>query len=161
MKASCFILHPSSFILFRVAPLAFLVIAASDAAAHEVGHEVMRGKAIAVRAFFGDGEALAYTEYEVYSPRDPKIPHQKGRTDRAGHLSFVPDAPGKWRVRVLEKGGHGLDIEIDSASAASPAAGLSAVSRLDLWLRPIIGLAVIAAFFGILYWRSRKGKEPS
>jgi nickel transport protein len=140
-------------------PVAFLMLSTS-AAAHETLHEVVRGKAIAVRAFFGDGEALAYTEYEVYSPKDPKIPHQKGRTDRAGHLSFVPDTGGRWRVRVIEKGGHGLDVEIDAAAAATPVSGPGAASRLDLWLRPVIGLAVIAAFFGLLYWRSRKGKEP-
>ena len=74
--------------------------AAAPALAHETLHEVERGKAIAVKAYFADGEVLAYTAYEVYSPADPKIPYQKGRTDRSGWLAFVPDAPGKWRVKV-------------------------------------------------------------
>ena len=46
------------------------------------------------------------------------------------------------------------------ATAASAAAH-GAASRLDLWLRPVIGLAVIAALFGFLYHLSRKGKGSS
>lgn len=141
-----------------MALLAAAMLTAADAAAHETLHEVVRGKAVAVRAFFGDGEELAYAEYEVYSPRDPKIPHRKGRTDRAGYLSFVPDADGKWRVRVIERGGHGIDVEIDAAATASTTSAPGIASRLDLWLRPVIGLAVIAAFFGILYRHSNRGK---
>ena len=144
-----------------VAAIAVVMLLPAVAPAHEVLHEVIRGKAVALKAFFGDGEVLAYTEYEVYSPKDPKIPHQKGRTDRNGFVSFVPDVEGKWRVRVIEKSGHGLDVEIEASATASPATGPGAASRADYWLRPVIGLAVIAAFFGILYWRSRKRKASS
>ena len=63
-------------------------------AAHEVLHQVEWNRAVALRAYFADGEVLAYAQYEVYSPADPKIPHQKGRTDRDGWLAFVPDGAG-------------------------------------------------------------------
>ena len=95
------------------------------ARAHEVLHQVEWNRAVALRAYFADGEVLAYAQYEVYSPADPKIPHQKGRTDRDGWLAFVPATPGKWRVKVVDDTGHGLDAAVESApaSAAAAAAG--------------------------------------
>lgn len=135
-----------------------LAIMSGDVKAHEVHHEVVRGKAIAVRAFFGGGEPLAYTEYEIFPPKDPKIPHQKGRTDRSGYLSFVPDASGKWRVRVIEKGGHGLDVEIDASPAASAATGDG--DNPGVWARPILGVGIIAAIFAGLYFAGRRRKAP-
>jgi nickel transport protein len=148
-----------------LAALAFLI--AAPALAHETLHEVARGKAIAVKASFVDGEVLAYTAYEVYSPADPKIPHQKGRTDRGGWLAFVPDAPGKWRVKVIDETGHGLDLLVDAeapggaaaAVARPPAAG--APSSAAFVLRPLLGLAAIGAVFAALYFTyRRKGTTP-
>lgn len=135
-----------------------LSAAAAPALAHETLHEIARDRAIAVKASFADGEVLAYTPYEVYSPADPKVPHQKGRTDRGGWLAFVPDAPGKWRVRVLEPTGHGLDLEID-AGAPAPGAG-QAPSGAAFVLRPLGGLAVIGAVFAALYLAYRR-KGPA
>ncbi len=148
----------------RLALAALAALAAAPAPAHETLHEVARGKAIAVKAFFVDGEVLAYTAYEVYSPADPKIPHQKGRTDRGGWLAFVPDAPGPWRVKVVDATGHGLDVQVDAAvggaSAAAPADG-GAGSSAAFVLRPLLGLAAIGAIFGALYLAyRRKGSPP-
>ena len=135
---------------------------AVPARAHETLHEVERGKAIAVRAYFADGEVLAYTAYEVYSPAEAKIPHQKGRTDRNGWLAFVPDAAGRWRVKVVDATGHGLDVEIDASLAASAAAGSGGPpSSAAFVLRPLLGLAVLGAVFAalVLLYR-RKEKSP-
>jgi nickel transport protein len=141
------------------ATLALAVPAA--ARGHEVLHEIERGRAVAVKAFFADGEVLAYVPYEIYSPADPKIPHQKGRTDRSGWLSFVPDAPGKWRVKVIDDTGHGLDLEVDVAAGAASPGGAPPSSTAGFVLRPLVGLAVIAAVFGVLFavYR-RKGSRP-
>lgn len=148
--------------LSRLLVAALLATAAAPAGAHETMHEVARGKAIAVKAYFADGEVLAYTAYEVYSPVDPKIPYQKGRTDRGGWLAFVPDAPGPWRVRVIDETGHGLDLQVDAEAAGAgqtPAAG--AVSTAVFVLRPLIGLAAIGAVFAALYVAyRRKGTTP-
>ncbi len=131
---------------------------APPALAHETLHEVARGKAIAVRATFADGEALAYVPYEVWSPADPKIPWQKGRTDRAGWLAFVPDAKGAWRVKVIEETGHGLDLLVE-ADAAGPAEGPA--SGAAFVLRPLLGLLAIGAVFAVLFLRARrKGRAP-
>jgi nickel transport protein len=142
---------------------AALALAPAAARGHEVLHEVERGRALAVRAFFADGEVLAYTPYEIYSPADPRIPWQKGRTDRSGWLAFVPDVPGKWRVKVVAENGHGLDLEVDAATAtgpASPAAGTAPASATAFVLRPLAGLAVIGAVFGFLFALYRR-KGPA
>ena len=139
----------------RVALLSLLALA-TPALAHEVLHEVRWGKAAAVRAWFPDGESLAYAEAEVFSPRDAGIPYWKGRTDRNGWLAFVPDVPGAWRVRIVDSTGHGLDTTVDvpaspGADAAAPAAGPSPSSTLAFALRPVVGVAVIVAIFGGLF----------
>jgi nickel transport protein len=148
-----------------VAALALLSPAA--ARGHEVLHEIERGRAVAVKAFFADGEVLAYQPYEIYSPADPRIPYQKGRTDRSGWLSFVPDVPGRWRVKVLDETGHGLDLEVDAAAdaaagAAAPSSsgGASPTSSVAFVLRPLVGVAVIVVVFGVLYvLYRRKGPQ--
>ena len=116
--------------------------------AHEILHELERGRATAVRAFFSDGEPLAYAAVEVYSPADPAVPHQTGRTDRSGWVAFVPDAPGAWRVKIVDDSGHGLE---------TPAS----LSPLAFVLRPLVGLAVVGAVFAVLVVvRRRKGTGP-
>jgi nickel transport protein len=143
----------------RLALAAALTLAAAPATAHQTLHEVQRGKAIAVKVSFADGEVLAYTAFEVYSPVDPKLPWQKGRTDRAGWLAFTPDLPGMWRVKVIDATGHGLDLEVDAtagpgAGTAAPTGG--AVSSLAFILRPLLGLAAIGAVFAALILAYRK-----
>lgn len=128
-----------------------LALAAAPAAAHETLHEIQRGKAIAVRAYVADGEVLADLAYEVYSPADPAVPYQRGRTDRSGWLAFVPDAPGKWRVKVIGDAGHGLDVEIDAAAPAAPGTPGAAFV-----LRPLLGLLAIGAVFAALFLAYRR-----
>ena len=140
-----------------LALVGMLALVARPAEAHETLHEVARGKAIAVKAYFVDGEVLTSMAYQVYSPADPKIPYQKGWTDRAGWLAFVPDAPGKWRVKVIDDTGHGLDVQIDAeapGTAQAPAVG--ALSRAAFVLRPLLGLAVIGAAFAALFLAYRR-----
>jgi nickel transport protein len=137
-----------------------LVLAASPARAHEILHAVERGKAVAVKAYSADGEALAYTEYQVFSPADPKIPYQQGRTDRAGYLAFVPDPPGKWRVVITDATGHGLDIEVDAAGEGrAQSAPSAAPSSWAFAARPLLGVLVIGALFALLVFIYRRKKS--
>lgn len=128
---------------------------AGAAQAHEVLHEVQRGNAVAVRVYESDGEAVAGAEYEVYSPADPRVPTQKGRTDRAGWLAFVPDVAGDWRVKVVDDTGHGLDLRVPAAPAAA-AGGGGAPSAAAFALRPVVGAAAIVAVFGALFLLQRR-----
>jgi len=149
-----------------VAAIALLALPAA-ARAHEVLHEVQRGRAVAVHAWFPDGESLAYVQAEVFSPADGKIPYWKGRTDRNGWLAFVPDVPGSWRVRVIDSTGHGLDTTVEVPASGTPesaparAAGAepSGVASLAFVLRPVLGVALIAAIFGLLFLRGRTSKR--
>jgi nickel transport protein len=148
--------------------LAVLILVAHipAARAHEVLHTIEHGKAIAVKAFFADGEVLAYTEYQVFSPSDPRIPYQKGRTDRSGYLAFVPDGPGAWRVKVADTTGHGLDLVVDVAAVGAPSTNSKTRQGAELasWafaLRPLLGVGIIAALFALLvflYRRKRSAK---
>lgn len=146
-----------------VAAIALLALPAA-ARAHEVLHEVQRGRAVAVHAWFPDGESLAHVPAEVFSPADGKIPYWKGRTDRNGWLAFVPDVPGSWRVRVIDSTGHGLDTQVDvTAPGAAPGdpsgAGPSGIASLAFLLRPVLGVALIAAIFGLLFLRGRRRRS--
>jgi nickel transport protein len=145
----------------HLAALALGLAIAVPAAAHETLHELRRGQAIALKASFADGEVLAYTPFEVYSPADSKLPWLKGRTDRAGWLAFLPDVPGKWRVKVIDSTGHGLDLEVDASATAGETTEAPAAGSLAFVLRPLLGLAVIAVVFAALTlaWR-KKAHHP-
>ena len=134
------------------------------ATAHEVLHAVERGRAVAVKAYFADGEVLAYTQYEVFSPADPKIPYQKGRTDRSGYLAFVPDTAGNWRVKVVDNTGHGLDIQVEAGTASgvpSGSAGSRIASTVAFVLRPLVGLAaIVAVFAALIIFQRRRRTSP-
>jgi nickel transport protein len=129
--------------LARAALLALALPAA--AAAHEVTHEVVYGKAVAVRARYAGAEPLAYAEYQVFSPADPKIPWQKGRTDRDGWLAFVPSQPGTWRVQVSDGSGHGMIL---SVSAGAP---LPEPSRAEGALSWVVRLGAALLAVGIVF----------
>lgn len=148
-----------------VALTAFALLGgATKAIAHGVLHEVERGRAVAVRARFHDGESLADLQAEVFSPADGKVPHWKGRTDRNGWLAFVPNVPGKWRVRIVDSTGHGLDttVEVSAPDVAPVAAGSATgtasagATSLASVFRPVVGVALIAAIFGFLVLRRRR-----
>ncbi len=150
--------------MIRRFALTCALMLAAPARAHEVLHEVRMGQAVAVHAWFPDGESLAYDQAEVFSPRDNAIPYWKGRTDRNGWLAFVPDVPGTWRVRIVDSTGHGLDTTVDVPpvpGAGDPAPGASSGIR-STWafvLRPVIGAAVVAAIFGGLFLLGRRKRS--
>ena len=138
-----------------------LCLVSNVANAHEVLHAVERGKAIAVKAYFADGEVLAYTEYQVFSPTDAKIPYQKGRTDRGGYLAFVPDNPGKWRVKISDTTGHGLDLEVDASDATPSGRNVGTVAAWAFVAQPLIGVVAVAAIFAaliVIYRRKSAGR---
>ncbi len=150
--------------------VAAVAVAAGTASAHEILHEVQRGKAVAVRVYESDGDPVAGTTFEIFSPAEPAKPWQTGRTDRAGWLAFVPEVPGTWRVRVIEPTGHGLDVGVEvappapaekAAGASPPAAASAPVSSAAFILRPLLGLAAIGVVFAALFLAWRKKGPPT
>jgi nickel transport protein len=114
---------------------------------------------------------LARVPFEVYSPAEPGNAWTTGRTDRDGWLAFVPDRPGRWRVRVIEATGHGLDVGVEAlappaappagaapgpSSAASLPADRPASPGASYLVRLVLGLAVLGAVFAALVLARRK-----
>lgn len=84
------------------------------AGAHGVEAEVARdGAAVAVRARYHGGRPLAGARYEIVSPARPDEARDAGETDRHGWLAFQADAPGTWRIRIADAGGHGRLVEVE------------------------------------------------
>jgi nickel transport protein len=135
-------------------------LVASQAFAHEILSSIERGRGVAVKAYFADGEPVAYAEYQLFAPEDAKIPYQKGRTDRAGYVAFVPCSAGTWHLRLLEGTGHGLDMDVPvDLAAIGRAPSTTGLASWAFVLRPIVGVLVVSAIFYLLIRRSR-GKRP-
>ena len=129
-----------------------------DANAHSINYRVEQ-KGIAVRAFYSAKDPSSYSQYEIYGPGDREdLPHQTGRTDKNGFLSFVPDRAGTWKIKLWGESGHGyhgftaevrVDKELNLESFNKPL--VAAHTKL------ITGLSLIFGIFGVYaLWRSRK-----
>jgi nickel transport protein len=78
----------------------------SPAMAHSVHYQV-ENKGISVRVFYAEDDPASYSSFEIFGPGDT-IPHQKGRTDRNGFVSFLPDRQGEWVINVYGESEHGM-----------------------------------------------------
>ena len=111
--------------------------------------------AVTIRCEYADGDP-ADAEVLVHSPAEPTRIFQRLRTDLRGRASFVPDAPGLWRVVADDGLGHRVELElpIDAAGVAAPPDDAGAVpARLAL----LAALAVAAC----AWWALRARKESS
>lgn len=134
------------------------LMAVSGAKAHSIEYQV-ENRGISARFFFLPNDPASYSPYEIFAPGDA-VPHQKGRTDRNGTVSFLPDRPGKWTIKVIaesEHGGHGASVEIDVKE------GL----LMESFSKPLvaahtkffIGAGLFLSVFGIwALWTARKGQ---
>lgn len=137
--------------------LLFLIY--SVAHAHSVHHQV-ENRGISARIFYADDDPASYSSYEIFGPED-KIPHQKGRTDRNGFVSFLPDRKGKWVIKVYgesDHGFHGTQVEVDvnenlfMASFKKP--------LVAMYTKAFVGISIFLALFGV--WALlRTGKRDS
>jgi nickel transport protein len=130
--------------LLRALAVAAL-LAPAAAAAHEVTHDVVYGRAVAVRARYAGAEPLAYAEYQVFSPSDANVPWAKGRTDREGWLAFVPFEAGTWRVQVADSTGHGVILSVSARPLAV------APERAEGTLSWLVRLAGAVLVVGIVF----------
>ncbi len=90
----------------------FLILVFSSLTfSHDVIFESGKREAFVLKAYFSDGSPLSYANYEIFAPGE-KTPYQKGRTDKNGFLSFLPDCEGEWRIKITEESGHGIDTKI-------------------------------------------------
>jgi nickel transport protein len=116
--------RPAPAMMIRRSAAVLLALALPAAAlAHGVSHEVeRRGAAYAVRARYHGGAPLAGATYQVLPPGEPARVREQGKTDAQGWVSFVPDAPGRWRVRIVDSTGHGGVFTVKVPAVPAPPA---------------------------------------
>lgn len=134
----------------------------SMAISHSI-HYHIENKGISVRVFYAEDEPASYSRYEIFGPAD-KIPYQKGRTDRNGFVSFLPDRKGKWVIYVQgesEHGLHGTHIEVDvNESLFMESFKKPLVAK---YTTAFVGISFLMAIFGLwtltMSWKKRKQNE--
>ena len=135
--------------MFKTAIYAiFLICLCSPfAEAHTINYQV-ENRGISARVFYAGDEPASYSQYEVFGPGD-RIPHQKGRTDRNGFVSFLPDRKGKWIIKVYGEAEHGIH-------AAQIELNVNENLFMDSFRKPLVaqytkgfvGGSIILALFG-------------
>lgn len=139
-----------------VALVSGLLFAVSPVLAHSIHYDV-QPKGISVKIFYAANDPASYSGYEIYGPGDAEA-YQVGRTDKAGIVSFLPDRPGLWKIKVLGESSHGfhgaaIEVKIDQAFQ------LESFSKplVAQYTKVIVGVSIIFGLFGIYaLWRSRR-----
>lgn len=153
--------HPDLAAVFPCLGRALLLVLAGawagQASAHAMLHEVAEGEAVIVRLEFPGADQPVFEPYEVFAPGS-ETPFQTGRVNALGEISFRPDRPGTWRLRVFTEDGHGADIslEVDAVGGVTASAGSHGHAH-GYWARVLAALGYLLGAFGLLVlWRQRR-----
>lgn len=150
--------RPAGLLPAALATLTALLLPAF-ANAHAMLHEVVDGEAVTLRLSYGGAEQPLFEPYEVFAP-GLETPFQSGRVNALGEVSFRPDRPGTWRVRVATEDGHGavIRLEVDEAGVAAPVPGGHGHAH-EHWPRVLAALGYLLGVFGLLaLWRVRRAR---
>mgnify|MGYP000927971176 CR=1 FL=1 len=158
-------------VLLTTAALLACVLLPATLLAHGTGHRILEDKnAITVAFFYADGEPMRYAEVLIFSPDNPKIEYQNGRTDLHGQFAFHPDKAGTWRITADDGMGHLAQASVDvppSGAAAAAAADQTGPQHAASPAGPAPSrLAGIAAGLSILlnivlfglWWKGRRSR---
>lgn len=150
---------PRPAIFFGLLILAAGTAAPASVAAHALLHEIIAGEAVVLRFQFAGADQPWFEPYEVFAP-GVETPFQTGRVNASGEVSFRPDRPGTWRVRVFTEDGHGavVEVAVDEAGVTATAAGHSHHTH-GHWQRVLAALGYLLGVFGLLVlWRQRRAR---
>jgi nickel transport protein len=116
---------------------------------HSVYHSVIN-KGVSVKIFYAEDDPAAYSQYEVFKPND-KIAFTKGRTDRNGVVSFLPDSAGAWKIKVIGESDHGyhgteVNIKIDENMNMQD----FGKAPVEKYQKILAGLGALFGLFGIM-----------
>lgn len=129
--------------------------------AHTVNYQV-ENKGVTVRVFYAENDPASYAEYEVHGPGDD-LPHQKGRTDKNGCVSFLPDRKGVWKVKVWgesEHGFHGTDVSVEIEEGLMVKGFKKPLVATHLKL--FVGVSLILGLFGVItLWKNWRGRKKA
>lgn len=137
----------------------FFILYSSFCFAHDVQTAVeLSPPTVVIRSTYSGTEPISYAAVLVFSPADPKIEYQNGRSDAAGMFAFVPDRAGDWRFVIDDEMGHKEEKIIDITEEflkGSVSAGASGV--LPVYWKMLMGVSLILGCTGILFWmKARK-----
>ncbi|NTV86060.1 MAG: hypothetical protein HGA21_04885 [Burkholderiaceae bacterium] len=132
-----------------------LGILPSTVLAHDLQYTTSSGQAVVIKLFYVDNKPFSFEGYEITREGDT-LPYQVGRTDGRGHIAFLPDRAGKWRVKAISEDGHGLDFTIATNATARIEGSDKPV--YERYGRIVVGSALILGLFGFisLYVRRKK-----
>ncbi len=132
--------------------LALPTVLCGHAIEAEVEHR--SGPALTVHFEYSNGDP-ADAEVLVYSPAEPAMIFQRLRTDLRGRASFVPDAPGEWRIVADDGFGHRAELQlaVDNDGAAGPA------KERSTYPVPAVSVAVLLLAAGAWWTVRRCGKS--
>jgi nickel transport protein len=151
--------------LFLITTITLLLLLMySGAEAHSVHYQV-ENRGISARIFYAEDDPASYSSYELFGPGD-KIPHQKGRTDKNGFVSFLPDRKGNWVIKVYGESDHGMH-------GAQVVVDVNENLFMDSFKKPLVakytkafvGISLILALFGLWAllssWKKGRAVERS
>ena len=129
---------------------------AASAQAHGIKAEIQgSARAVVVVCSYSNGDPVD-AEVAVYSPVETTRIFQRMRTDVRGFASFVPDAPGAWRVVADDGMGHRTELELtvgDDGVVASAAGGAT--------YRSAVVAAALALALGIWWFGFRRSARTA
>ncbi|WP_240901438.1 hypothetical protein [Thioalkalivibrio sp. XN279] len=140
--------------------LAVLAIALAPVtgAAHALLHEMVDADALVLKLSFAGGDSPQFESYEILAPGDG-TPFQVGQVNAIGEVSFRPDRPGEWQVKVFTADGHGtvVRVAVDAAGSAATVTAAQDAHSHGYAGRVLAGLGYLLGLFGIwALWRSRR-----
>lgn len=127
--------------------LALLLASAGPAAAHSVTDRVVADAKAVVMAFtWSAGGPVAQASARLFGPGDAE-PWSTLRSDAGGHLAFLPDRPGRWRVELQADPEHRIvrEVQVGPDLVAAPATDWR---RLLLAASLALNLGTLAALWG-------------
>lgn len=138
-----------------------IVLASTQAAAHEVHSTMATDSATVVTLSYADGRPFSFEAFEVFGG-GAATPLAVGRTDARGRAVFIaPPAGGELRLRAFSADGHGVDLRLTPPAAASAASPLPAASDAadDRWSRILFGLGLLFGAFGLIQLFQKKREK--
>ncbi|HOE96737.1 MAG TPA: hypothetical protein PLS90_07520 [Candidatus Sumerlaeota bacterium] len=132
------------------------------AAAHGLHLSVdVRADHVRIAGAYENGTPLAGATVAIFAPQREE-PYQEGRTDPAGRFAFIPDAGGRWRIRLDDSSGHVLERQVDIPAAGSPAASGPAAPPSPAanfhTFGLLVGVGLLAGISALAFWRTSTSK---
>jgi nickel transport protein len=123
---------------------------------HGVGFEIDRQEATVIQLHHGHDTPLANADYELFMFGE-QAAFQSGKTDALGRVAFITGEVRKWRLRVFNQEGHGIDTTFELTPDGLPVAHHNHTSSQVTTL--ILGVGILLSGFGLvmLFTRQKRG----